>query len=125
MIFDIKHKQVFNENRNFIVVINIEQDNSGLSLSELYDYFKGEKPFSNNIDFAIKLESEKNKVSPQDFQFKKFSISKYSVFYNKNLKTIINIPEWINNIAYSYDFVSQNEFGFDNLVEEIRKSKIE
>ncbi len=121
MIFNIKHKQIFNEKQNFIIVINAEQDNSGQSLFELFTFFKITKPFSENINFAIKLESEKIKVSPQDFKLKKFSIIKYSVFDNKKLRTITNIPEWINNIEYSYDFVSQNEFGFENLVKEIRK----
>lgn len=121
MIFDIKHKQIFNEKRNFVVVINIDQDNSGQSLSDLFDFFKETKPFSENIDFAIKLESEKNKVSPQDFKLKRFSVVKYSVFDNKSLKTITNIPEWITHVEYSYDFISQDEFGFENLVKEIRK----
>lgn len=123
MIFSIKHKQLFNEKQNFVVVINAEQDNSGQTLSDLFDFFKETKPFSENIDFAIKLELEKSKVSPQDFKLKKFSVVKYSVFNNKNLETIINIPQWISNVEYSYDFVSQNEFGFDNLVKEIINAK--
>ena len=123
MIFRIKHKQIFNEKHNFVVVINVEQDNSGYTLSDLFDFFKETKPFSENIDFAIKLEVEKNKVSPQDFKLKKFSVIKYSVFNNKSLNTIANNPQWISNVEYSYDFVSQGEFGFDNLVKEIIKTK--
>ena len=62
MIFSIKHSQIFNKKKNYISIINIDNDNSGFSTKDLYDYFKNNKPFSNNIDFMIKLEKEKRKV---------------------------------------------------------------
>ncbi len=120
MIFSIKHKQIFNEKKNYIVVINIELDNSGKSLLELYDYFKKTKPFSENIEFAIKLEVEKQKIADQDFKMKKFNVVNYSVFDNKEIKTINSIPEWISQVEYNYDFVSQRKRELSELISIIK-----
>lgn len=123
MIFNIKHKQIFNEKHNYVVVINVEPDNSGESLHDLYVFFKNTKPFSDNIEFAIKLETEKAKVSQQDFKLKRLSIDNYSVFDNKEMKTIDKIPEWISHIEYLYDFVSQKNYDFKQLINEIMSDK--
>lgn len=120
MIFNIKHKQIFNEKKNYIVVINIELDNSGKTVLELYDYFKKTKPFSENIDFAIKLEVERQKVSDQDFKNKRFNVVNYSVFDNKEIKTINCIPEWISQVEYNYDFITQRRMELFELVDIIK-----
>ena len=120
MVFNIKHSQIFNDSRNYIVVINIDLDNSGISASDLFDFFKETKPFDNNLDFAIKLEKEKKKVSPLDFVIKKFSVSKLNVFLNSKLDTISEIPNCIDSISYSYDFVGKESVELEELLDNIK-----
>jgi len=118
-VFSLKHSQIFNEKSNFIVVINLDIDNAGISVSDLFHFFKKTKPFSNDLNFLIKLENEKKKVSPNDFVTKKFSLSKMSAFLNSDLETITSIPECISCLTYSYDFVGKKTTSFDEIAKEI------
>lgn len=120
MRFAIKHNQIFNEKNNYIVVINVDTDNSGYSVSDLYDFFKATQPFSNNIEFMINLENEKQKVAKSDFYGKRFSLQKMNVFSNKQLVTLKDIPVCIDSIGYMYDFVGQETIDMSLLVENIR-----
>ena len=120
MVFSLKHSQIFNDSRNYIIVINIDLDNSGISVSDLYDFFRETKPFDNNLDFAIKLEKEKKKVSPLDFVVKKFSVSKLNIFLNSKLDTISGIPDCIDSISYSYDFIGKESVAIEDLVKDIK-----
>ena len=115
MRFEIKHSQIFNEKDNFVAVINIDNDNSGMSVSEIFDYFKTTKPFSGSIDFMIKLQQEKQKVYENDFKEKKFSLSRILLFSNKTISTIHEIPNFIDSIHYMYDFASQEPVSFDSI----------
>lgn len=106
-IFTLKHNQVFNGSTNYISIINLELDNSGETLSDLYSFFKTTSVFNKNIDFMIKLEKEKRRIDPNDFEIKKISISKIRFFCSKDLKTISNIPDCIEQITYNYDFTNK------------------
>ena len=120
MRFAIKHSQIFNDKNNYVVVINIDQDNSGVTVADLFDYFKKTQPFSNNIEFMINLEKERQKISPADFSVKKFSVMKMNVFSNKLIETIEQVPSCIDTINYMYDFVGQPTFELDSLIENIK-----
>ena len=115
MRFEIKHSQIFNEKENFIAVINIDNDNSGSTVEEIFNYFKTTKPFSDSIDFMIKLQQEKQKVYENDFKEKKFTLSRILLFSNKTISTIEGIPNYIDSIHYMYDFASQKPISFDSI----------
>ncbi|MBR4486514.1 hypothetical protein IKS57_04070 [bacterium] len=51
MEFEIKHSQIFNDKVNYLALFNIQSDNSGYSIDELFDYFKQNPSFKNNIKF--------------------------------------------------------------------------
>lgn len=106
-IFVIKHSQIFNNSINYIAVINIELDNSGESLIDLYEYFKNSADFNRDIDFMIKIEQERKRVDPSDFKDKKFKVSNVRLFKNDTLETIENIPDCIDSINYNYDFTGK------------------
>lgn len=122
MVFSLKHSQIFNDCKNYIAVINIDLDNSGLSVADLYEYFKVTKPFDNNLEFAIKLEKEKKKVAPLDFVIKKFTLSKFNVFINSKLNTIESIPDCIDSIMYTYDFVGKESVPLEEVAKDIEQS---
>lgn len=117
MIFKIKHQQIFNYDRNYVLVINLEKNNSGLTIKDLFDYFKNE-PFSKNFNFTLKLEKEKNKISCDKFDTEKFSFNKLTIFSVNDLVTINNVPECINNIEYNYNFSGQKHTKLDSLFSE-------
>ncbi len=114
--FILKHNQVFNEKNNYVLIVKASVDNSGYSLAEIYDFFRKNPIFANNIDFMIKLQKEKMKVSNKDFFEKKFSLVSLQFYLNKNLDTLVDIPECIDSIEYNYDFIGKTETDINRIV---------
>lgn len=121
-IFKIKHKQIFNEKNNFIGLVKITPDNSGISLNEMTNYFIKNEDFSRNLRFMFVLEGEINRTNKSQ-RNSCFSLENIVFFHNSNLKTIECIPSCISNIEYDYDFanlegISISNFNFKhNIVE--------
>jgi len=119
LIFKIKHSQIFNDKNNYVMVVNLESDNSGFSMKDLYNYFKKNNDFANNLGFMIKLEKEKKKFSMNDFNEKKLNLLNYHIYCNKDLETIKNIPQCINLVEYYYDFIGQKEIEIETFINSI------
>lgn len=108
-IFRIKHDQVFNQDNNYIVVINIENNDSGFTIDDLILVIK-ETELKNNFIFIKKIEMAKINV---DIVIKeRFAMKEFNVFSNK-IEKIEVIPSNILNISYDYDFVGQRSI--DNI----------
>lgn len=121
MCFNIKHSQIFNNKNNYIAVINITNDNSGQSLSDIYDYFKNNSIFSNNFPFMMNLEKEKHKVNSDIFENHKFELVRVKFFNSKEIATITNIPSCIHSVSYMYDFSEKDSISFENIINLIKE----
>lgn len=115
-IFKIKHNQIFNDHNNYVALLNINLDNSGETVVNLLDYFKLTKPFSNNLDFLIKLEREKTKINFKESNKTFFKFYNLSFFHCNDLEKITNIPSAITNISYNYNFESQTKTDIKKLL---------
>lgn len=120
-IFHLKHKQIFNENNNYIIVINICEDVSGKTLENIYNYLRNQEPFKNNLDLQIKLIDEKRRIDLNQMKTKKYSIVSYKVYFNKNLESIKDIPSGIYELEYNYDFSNREVFEINKLIELVKK----
>ena len=120
MIFEIKHSQIFNEKTNYIALIRIQNDNSGLSIADLFDFFKTTDNFATNINFWINLQKEKLKVNPFDFLTIKLSFININFFLNKDLETLENIPDCIEKISYIYNFTGKRRTDILEIVNGIK-----
>ena len=117
--FMIKHNQIFNEKENHLLVVNLEMDNSGLTFNELCDFFLSRQEFSSDLNFVIKLQKEKAKISPEDAAAKRFTLKTIAAYLNKELETIKEIPDCINTITYKYDFMAAKEEDIKTLIGKI------
>lgn len=115
-IFLIKHQQIFNDNNNYIVVNNIEEDIAGNSLDELYTYFKTVSPFKDNLNFQIKLAEEKRKIESSQVKSKKYSIKLSTIYLNKDLETIKDIPNGLYDLQYQYDFTNRKSINIEDFI---------
>lgn len=116
MSFEIKHSQIFNDKLVFLALFNIQSDNSGYSISELWDYFNKNIDFSHNLKFWLKLHAERLKINEVDFNSKKFSIRKLTFYCNKDLDTIDKIPECISKIHYVYNFSNKKSYSLEQIL---------
>lgn len=119
MEFEIKHSQIFNDKLNYLALFNIQSDNSGYTMSDLFDYFKEHNQFSSNIKFWVKLHTEKLKINQNDFASRKFSIKKLMFYCNRDLNTIGQIPECISKIHYLYNFANKKGCSLEEIFSNI------
>lgn len=115
-IFSIKHRQIFNDKNNYICLVKIMPDNSGISLNRLIKFFLSNPIFSSNIKFMFELEKEINRTNRSQ-RDNCFALENIDFFSNKKLVTIGDIPDCISKIEYSYDFsnlygIKLGEFDF-------------
>lgn len=119
-IVKIKHNQIFNSDKNFLVVIQLEKSNAGSSLNDLLDIFKRNDLLKNNYEFWIKVEQEKNRISKTSSIEEKFSFRDISVYFNNDINPMQEISELLTEIQYNYDLTSIKEYGIDKLIGHIK-----
>lgn len=118
--FKIKHKQLFNNDDNYVLVYNIQENPTGFSIKNIIDLLNKSKIFSDNINFQIKLEEEKKKCNIKHLETSAFSVVKSYLYFNKELETLNNIPSCINNINYNYTFDCDNSFEMSQIIDNIK-----
>lgn len=111
-IIKIKHQQIFNNfsNRIFIGIIQLQENITGKSLSELVEDIEKIKPVNLLYDFKLNLEKEKRKISLFDYKNKKMNITSINIYKAKDLPSIENIPNSISDIEYNYNFNFINKY---------------
>jgi len=117
-IVKIKHQQIFNYNADklYLVVNQIQENYSGKTLLELSEEIKLFCDNTTQYVFALKMEEEKRKITLFDYKNKKFSVNNLSIYKVSNLKTINDIPTYISDIKYSYDFTTIDSISFDKCI---------
>lgn len=102
-IVTIKHNQIFNGDNNFLILIMIENNNSGETLIDLIKRLKSCYPFSKNYFFNLNIERELKRVSVKEAETRRFKLQKIEAFKVDNMETIINIPDCISELKYKYN----------------------
>lgn len=118
--YQIKHSQLFNDNRNYIGLVKIEHNDIGLSLKELINEMQHVEPYCSNVRFQIALKKELNKSFDIDELNVKYSVLDYYFFENQKLETISKIPLCISDVEYKYDFDVGDSLSFDEFIESIK-----
>lgn len=103
----IKHTQLFNSDQNYLVVICIEESNSGKTLNQLISSMQKDPIHYNNYNFILNIEREKKRVSPVDADNKKFSIKSIDVYDADEINPFPEIPECISNLTYKLDLIGK------------------
>lgn len=98
----LKHFQIFNSDKNYLIVMLIDENNMGKSLEELINelYLKD---CCHSYRFTINLESEKKRVSPIDVKQKKFVLKNVFVYDANEINVFHDIPEIITDLQYRID----------------------
>lgn len=99
----IKHRQLFNDDDNSLVVVAIEHNSSGEVLRLLIDRLMQNSRIRNDFQFLLRLERELLRIKESDLHDIPLSLVSISIYDTDDLQTIDNIPDHISEISYKYD----------------------
>lgn len=100
--FNIKHSQIFNNQNNYVAIINVFETGEGESIASLCDYFQKESPFCNDVRLQICISKELTRVRKPNKN--KFSLESIYLVDVNDMDKLNDVPQSISNITYDYDF---------------------
>lgn len=106
-IFLLKHSQIFNNQHNYVCVINFIETGTDLTINKLLNYFNNEDIFKNNLKFQTAVLTEIKKIKNPNELDKGFSLQEISFYDKNNISSLQNIPTNISDIEYNYDFAAE------------------
>ena len=99
----IKHSQLFNMDRNFLVAVLVEESNGGKTLNQLIAEMQSHSEHFKSFSFALNLEKEKKRVSPIDAETKRFSFKSVTIYDANIINPFKELPENISSMEYKLD----------------------
>lgn len=114
-IIKLKHQQIFNNfsDKIFLGIVQLQENNTGKSLSDLVKEIEKIKSINLLYDFKINLEKEKRKISLSDYVNKKMNITSINVYKAIDIPSIEKIPDNVSDIEYNYNFNSIDKYTID------------
>ena len=101
----IKHSQLFNMDRNFLVAVLVEESNGGKTLNQLIAEMQSHTEHFKSFSFALNLEKEKKRVSPIDAENKRFSFKSVTMYDASVINPFEEWPENISSVEYKLDLL--------------------
>lgn len=107
LCFTIKHDQLFaNSERNFLVAVAIEENNSGLTLEDLITRLLQNPDICNSMKFSVNIEKEKRRISPTEIDTKRFILKKINIYRATAINPFVDIPDCVEDLSYKLNLVS-------------------
>ncbi len=116
----IKHSQIFNMDRNFLVVVLLEESNGGITLNQLIAEMQAHAEHFKSFNFALNVEKEKKRVSPIDADTKRFSFKSVAIYDAHIISPFNELPENISGMEYKLDLLSLPTVDLSSFKKEIK-----
>lgn len=115
--FTIKHNQLFvNSEKNYLVVVSIEENNSGRTLEELISKLLKDPNICNSMIFSVNIEKEKRRVSPTEINNKRFVLKKIKFYRAADINPFEIIPDSVEDLSYRLNLLPFHEISFDDIL---------
>lgn len=115
--FTIKHNQFFvNSEKNYLVAVSIEENNSGRTLEELITSLSVNPNVCNTLSFSINIEKEKRRVSPIEINSRRFVFKKIGVYYSNDIDPFQHVPDCISDLSYQINLLPFRSLSFKDLL---------
>ncbi len=101
----IKHSQLFNMDRNFLVAVLVEESNGGVTLNQLIAEMQAHAEHFKSFNFALNVEKEKKRISPIDAENKRFSFKSVAIYDAHIINPFQELPENISSMEYKLDLL--------------------
>ena len=99
----IKHDQIFEVSKGYLVLVSNYIDDTGETINELIESMQEEKKYFNNINFNVNLTKELKRISELDCQTVRFVVKEIKMFNTNDINPFDNVPVEINELKYKYD----------------------
>lgn len=112
---EIKHSQIFDEERCYLVAMACDQSDIGETLEELVVYLQETDAF-NSLEFAVNLAKEKNRVSESDYKKQRFSLKDINMYESKDINPFPDYPDNVSSLVYKMDLSDYQKMTSDNML---------
>ncbi len=102
-VVTIKHSQIFNDDNNYLVIVQLENNNAGESLNSLIDRLQNINDLSQNYYFQLNIEKERSRISKSDAESKLLKLIEINLYNKDSIPTLVNIPDCISDLTYKYN----------------------
>ena len=103
----IKHRQLFNTDQNYLVVVCVEENSAGITLNQLISSMLKDPHHFNNYNFALNVERERKRVSPVDAESKFFSVKAITIYNADDIDPFGEMPENVSHLTYKLDLIDK------------------
>lgn len=114
----VKHSQLFNMDKNYLVVVVLEENNSGITLNSLISQMHAHPNHFKSYNFALNVEKEKKRVSPVDAAGKKFVMKSVNIYLADQINPFKEIPDNVTNLTYKIDLLDLPTIDISNFKSE-------
>ena len=115
--FTIKHNQFFvNSEKNYLVAVVIEENNSGRTLEELITSLLVKPDICNSLSFSINIEKEKRRVSPTEINSRRFVLKTIGLYYANDINPFQQVPDCVNDLSYQINLLRFRSLSFKDLL---------
>lgn len=115
-LITIKHPQLFNGDRNYLVTVCLEESNNGVTLNQLISEMRNNQGAFNNYSFALNIEREKKRVSPVDAETKRFIVKSTCIYAACEINPFGILPQNISELSYRMDLSEQPQIELSELI---------
>lgn len=115
--FTIKHNQFFvNSEKNYLVAVAIEENNSGRTLEELITSLSVNPDVCNTLSFCINIEKEKRRISPTEINSRRFVLKTIGLYYANDINPFKNVPDCVSDLRYQINLLPFKSLSFKDLL---------
>ena len=115
-LIEIKHSQLFNSDKNFLVTVMIEENTGGKTIKSLLAEMQTHAAHFKSYNFALNVEKEKKRISPIDAETKRFILKAVTIYDAGEINPFQNIPDNISKLTYKLDLAGVSTVELDTLI---------
>ena len=101
----LKHSQIFNDEKNYLALVVVENNNAGITLKDLETKLRDINSISTDFNFIMNLEIEKSRLKAAEYSNKKFKLLNINLYDCKKINPFLQIPECVSNLEYKMDLL--------------------
>ena len=115
--FTIKHNQLFlNSEKNYLVAVSIEENNSGRTLEDLISKLLQDPVICNSMNFCVNIEKEKRRISPAEINSRRFVLKKIGAYRATVINPFLSVPDCVEDLSYKLNLLPYTDISLSDIL---------